>query len=135
MIRVWVEFVNIKTSNKTKIQNFSEIRKQVIWGNRYIKHNKTCICFKSWIYSNLISINDIISENGQIETESILPKFKHKKNWISEINIIKKVIPNKWKQTIQNEQSMRTKVKTSLDIYMNNKLLMSKIQIKIYTEY
>jgi hypothetical protein len=40
--------------------------------------------FDNWINSDLIYINDILSENGEISQNLILYKIKYKNNWISE---------------------------------------------------
>ena len=59
----------IKSSYKhgKQMLTFNDIRKQIIWGNQFIKLNKKCLVFPSWINSNLIFINDIINEQGEIK--------------------------------------------------------------------
>ena len=44
--------------------NFREIRKQIIWGNkyRYIKYKGKCLVKVNWIKSGIIFINDILDE-------------------------------------------------------------------------
>ena len=55
-------------------QNFRDIRKQIIWGNKYIKYNGKCLVKVNWIKSGIIFINDILDEYGHIsEYKSILP--------------------------------------------------------------
>ena len=46
--------------------------------------------FDNWINSDLIYINDILSENGEIRQNLILYKIKYKNNWISEYICLKK---------------------------------------------
>ena len=46
--------------------------------------------FDNWINSDLIYINDILSENGEISQNLILYKIKYKNNWISEYICLKK---------------------------------------------
>ena len=46
--------------------------------------------FDNWINSDLIYINDILSENGEISQNFILYKIKYKNNWISECICLKK---------------------------------------------
>jgi hypothetical protein len=46
------------------------------------------------INSDLIYINDILNENGEISQNLILDKLKYKNNWISEFICLKKAIPN-----------------------------------------
>jgi hypothetical protein len=45
--------------NHKKSHNFIEVRKQIIWGNKYIKYNSRCIINVNWIKSGIILINDI----------------------------------------------------------------------------
>jgi hypothetical protein len=42
------------------------------------------LMFDNWINSDLIYINDILNENGEISQNLILDKLKYKHNWISE---------------------------------------------------
>ena len=37
--------------------NFREIRKQIIWGNKYIKYKGKCLVKVNWIKSGIIIIN------------------------------------------------------------------------------
>ena len=46
--------------------------------------------FDNWINSDLIYINDILNENGEISQNLILDKLKNKNNWISEFICLKK---------------------------------------------
>jgi hypothetical protein len=50
--------------------------------------------------SDLIYINDILNENGEISQNLILDKLKYKNNWISEFICLKKAIPNEWYHTL-----------------------------------
>jgi hypothetical protein len=46
--------------------------------------------FDNWINSDLMYINDILNENGEISQNLILDKLKYKNNWISEFICLKK---------------------------------------------
>jgi hypothetical protein len=46
--------------------NFREIKKQIIWGNKYIKYKGKCLVKVNWIKSGIIFINDILDEYGHI---------------------------------------------------------------------
>jgi hypothetical protein len=48
----------------TSPENFREIRKQIIWGNKYIKHKGKCLLKVNWIKSGILFINDILGEYG-----------------------------------------------------------------------
>ena len=57
-----------------KAQSFAEIRKQIIWGNSYIRPNNKTLGFKTWIKSGIRYINDIINNDGLIDQNVILEK-------------------------------------------------------------
>jgi hypothetical protein len=61
------------------------IRKQIIWGNKYIKYKGKCLVKVNWIKSGIIFINDISDEYGHISEYKIIAKLRNKQNWISEI--------------------------------------------------
>jgi hypothetical protein len=48
---------------------FANIRKQLIWGNKYIKVKGQSLRFNNWIESNLIDINDLLVEKEKISQE------------------------------------------------------------------
>ena len=70
---------------KTSIK-FSEIRQEIILGNRNITFNNKVLIFTTWIDSGLIYIyiNYILDDDGTINERSILTKSKNKSNWPSE---------------------------------------------------
>ena len=65
------------------LSHFAEIRKQLIWGNKFIMLKNKSLMFDNWINSDLIYINDILNENGEISPNLILDKLKYNNNWIS----------------------------------------------------
>ena len=70
---------------------FSNVRKQILWGNRFITFEKKYVFFKEWINSGIFFVNAIIDNNGKITQEFFLHKLKNKSNWISEFSILKKL--------------------------------------------
>ena len=90
--------------------NFREIRKQIIWGIKYIKYKGKCLVKVNWIKSGIIFINDILDEYGHISEYKIIAKLRNKQNWISELNILKKAIPKLWKETLITQYSIKTQV-------------------------
>jgi hypothetical protein len=48
------------------LSHFAEIRKQLIWGNKFIMFRNKSLMFDNWINSDLIYINHILNENGEI---------------------------------------------------------------------
>ena len=93
---------------------FYDIRKQVLWGNKYIKRNGKCLIFHNWIESNIIYVNDILSNEGTISEAYILNKLNNKRNWVSEIYSIKQSIPKTWLNILKKEISVKSQVKTTL---------------------
>ena len=61
LLEVWLK---CRSPDNKQISTYSDVRKQIIWGNKFIKINGQCLIFNSWINSNLIFINDIINERG-----------------------------------------------------------------------
>jgi hypothetical protein len=59
------------------LSHFAEIRKQLIWGNKFIMFKNKSLMFDNWINSDLIYINDILNENGEISQNLILDKLKY----------------------------------------------------------
>jgi hypothetical protein len=55
---------------------FSNVRKQILRGNRFITFKKKYLFFKEWINSGIFFVNDIIDNNGKITREFILHKLK-----------------------------------------------------------
>jgi hypothetical protein len=90
--------------------NFREIRKQITWGNKYMKYKGKCLVKVNWIKSGIIFINDILEEYGHISEYKIIAKLRNKQNWISELNILKKSIPELWKETLITQDSIKTQV-------------------------
>ena len=112
MINIWIEIRPL--IDKTKPKTFYDIRQQVIWGNKYIKLKGKCLVYKHWIDSNIVYVNDLLSDDGSICELIILTKLNKTQNWIIEYLRLKKAIPKTWLTLLTTESSIRTKVKTSL---------------------
>ena len=101
-------------------KSFADIRKQILWGNQFIKWNRKCLLYKTWIDDNILYINDIISPAGEIDTALILQKLHSKQNWISEIYKLKRAIPEAWKNKLKSRTSRETAVQTKTDFFLND---------------
>ena len=110
ILSLWVNAKSKVLQNEPK--TFFDIRKEIIWGNRFIKNRGKSLIFKKWIDSNLIFVNDIFTKQGLLREDHIYNKLIDKSNWISEINILKKCIPKTWITTINSHHSKQTTVKT-----------------------
>jgi len=86
---------------KTQPKSFSEIRKQVIWGNSYIRLNNETFIFKTWIKSGIIYIKDIIKNDGLIDQTIFLEKLMYNGNWIAELYKLTAAIPKEWLEKIR----------------------------------
>ena len=75
---------------------FSNIRKQIWWGNRLITFENNYLFSKEWNNSEQLFVNNIIDKHDEIRQEFFLQKLKNKSNWISEFSIAKQVFPNNW---------------------------------------
>ena len=78
-------------------KSFLNIRNQIIWGNQFIKFNRKCLLFKNWIDVNIVHIDDILNQNGEIVSMAIFDKLTNRQNWISEIHKTKTAIAKQWK--------------------------------------
>ena len=107
ILNCWLDLTNKET---IPTKNYVDIRKEIIWGNKHITYKNKVILLPRWINSNLIYVNDIIDENGNISEKYILDKLNCKSNWIAEFSLIKKAIPNEWIKILQSETSKKTKV-------------------------
>ena len=63
IIMCWVKTGGGQLPNS---KHFANIRKQLIWGNKYIKVKGKSLLFNNWINSNLIYINDLLDEKGKL---------------------------------------------------------------------
>jgi hypothetical protein len=87
LIKTWI-ICNIKKSIKEPKQYF-QVRKQIIWGNKFIKYKRKSLMLENWINSGIIFINDIIDGQGNISEVVILQNRICKQNWMSETSIVK----------------------------------------------
>lgn len=108
LIKTWVSVKGGQSKNPT---DFLTIRKELIWGNQNIQVNNKSLFFNNWIKSDILYVNDIIDEKGQISERIILNKLKNKQNWISEFHKICTAIPKHWKNILSEESSFKTNVK------------------------
>lgn len=108
MIKTWVKW---KNSRIEKFPNdFIEIRKQIIWGNKYIKLNGKCLLYNQQIKNNIIYIKDILDDNGDISQNLMLKKLSSHCIWFSEYTKLKKAMPKHWINLLKEEKTKQTNV-------------------------
>ena len=98
----------------------TDIASQYIWGNKFIKYKKKMLLFKNWINSDIRTIKDLLDEQGKISEEVILRKLTDKHNWMSQITIIKKAIPEIWLQLLKNSDIHKYNFHYKQNIRMNS---------------
>lgn len=100
----------VTSFNKTKSPrppNTSEdLRKNIIWGNRYftykgINNKPTTLYYKEWIKVNILYVGDILISDGNISLEYIFAKLENKCNIYSEITKLKHAL-KPYMQLIRN---------------------------------
>lgn len=119
IVSIWSE---VNNKHKQFPNNFYNIRKEIIWGNKHILLNGKNLIFKHWIDSGILFLNDLIGENGHIQEQHTFLKLKNKTNWLSEFNRVLKSIPCSWRNILKTNNSVMTKVKTSLSISLDLKI-------------
>ena len=90
IVKAWVDIGGGQTEYP---KSLTEIGKQKIWGNHRIMHRNKVLIFKNWIKSNIITIRDLLNQQGKISENIILNKLDEQSNWISQLAIVKKSIP------------------------------------------
>ena len=78
LIKTWI-ICNKKTIKEPK--QYFQVRKQIIWGNKCIKHKGKSLMIENWINSGIIFINNIIDDQGNISEVVILQNLICKQNW------------------------------------------------------
>lgn len=82
-------------------QNAEDIRKEPLWGNKFLQTKGKTLYYKHWKDSNINFIDDIITNNGGFRTgEEIFAKLKQKTNWLIEYKLLIKTIPKLWKEKL-----------------------------------
>jgi exonuclease III len=92
------------------------IRRETLWKNKYIMNHKKEIYYENWFKKGIITIHDILLENGEFkQLEELSMEFGFEVPFM-EFNALKLAIPLPWKrslksmripkQTISNEESL-----------------------------
>jgi hypothetical protein len=77
------------------------IRREIIWWNRNIKISKKEILYKEWLDNGIITLHDILQENGDFRTKQSLEQEFHINIDVMKYNGLKSAIPDKWKRCVK----------------------------------
>jgi len=78
----------------------SDIRKQMIWGNKWILFKGKSLWFEKWINCNITFVNDLFDSQGKFDELRMHDVIQDKTNIISEMFILKNALPIEWKNVI-----------------------------------
>ena len=95
-----------ENGRRSTSKRLANIRKQLKWGNKYIRVKGQSLLFNYWINSNLIYINDLLDEKGKLSEDFICKKLKCNLNWISEIYTFKKGLSREGVKILAEENSI-----------------------------
>ena len=107
VFKAWISYTECDTVNNT-IQN---VRSQVIWGNQLILNLGKPIFLSNWVKSNIITVNDLLNNENVLNFDDVRTKLISKRNWMSEISIVKSSIPTTFKDVLLSENSIKSKIK------------------------
>ena len=119
-------------------QNATEIRQEIIWGNKHIQCKGKTLFFPNWHECNLNFVDDLLNEKGHFKSgEEIFSQLKNKTNWLMEYKIILKCIPRLWKEKIQ-DCNMNIKINKSFKPFLsikNQQIFKLSTKSKEYYQY
>ncbi|XP_033109174.1 uncharacterized protein LOC117110536 [Anneissia japonica] len=78
---------------------YNEILKR-IWGNKMILYNGVSLLYRNWVRAGIRTINDIVIDNRFINADELFTILDVRSNWIAEISLLLKAIPQDWKEKI-----------------------------------
>ena len=133
-------------------QSTTDIRKQLIWGNKLIQSKGKTLFYKNWHKNGINFIDDLLDDNGNLKCGTEIYhqlEGQSRKNWLVEYTTILKSIPKSWRNTLK-DINMNLKLKKDLKpfVFSENKyifelpsrikdyytMLINKIKTKSYIE-
>ena len=106
-------------------QDANDIRKEMIWGNKFIQCKGKTLYYKHWKESNFKYIDDLFNASGKFKTgDEVFLNLSRTHNWLTEYKTIQKAIPKTWKEKLK-QCNMKIKVKKDVKPFINtnNKIL------------
>ena len=84
----WIKFL------KSPDDDSFNIRREIIWWNKNIQINKKEILYKEWLDSGIITLHDILQENGEFRSKQSLEQEFGIDIDIMKYNGLKSAIPD-----------------------------------------
>jgi hypothetical protein len=103
IITSWIKLTNIENEEKTPLS----IRRQILWLNQSIKINKKEVKWNNWINHNILTIHDILDENGKFLSANELNRLYDLKCDILQYTALKDAIPRVWRETVKTMKVQR----------------------------
>jgi hypothetical protein len=104
----WIQCGGCNVKNPS---NFSEVRKQFLWGNKLICFRNKPLFYRHWIDSGIKYVNDLLNIENVISVDTVYRKLRRTHNWLAEFYTVVNSIPCGWKRMLQTDESRMTKVK------------------------
>ena len=104
--KIWPPFYQQIYAAWTKLKESPDndpfnIRREILWCNKEIKIQKKEVLYREWLNKGIITIHDILQENGDFRTEkSLETEFGFKIDTMM-FNGLKAAIPCKWKRCVK----------------------------------
>ena len=82
-------------------QNANDIRRELIWGNKFIQTRGKTLFYTNLEKSGINFIDDLLDENGKFKSgDQIFQSLGGRTNWIIEYKTILKAIPKLWNEKL-----------------------------------
>ena len=78
-----------------------KLRREVLWWNKEICIKKKEMFYKNWLNKGIITLHDILNEEGSFKTKETLEEEFNLPVGIMEYNSLKLAIPLKWKRCVK----------------------------------
>jgi hypothetical protein len=123
-----------------------KIRREILWWNKEVKIKNKEVFYKNWCEASILTLHDLLEENGNFKTEKALQEEFNVPISTMEYNSLKSAIPTLWKRCVKkmkipaiaisnleqpyitcNDRLLALGIATNKDIYWH---LVSKKQIK-----
>jgi hypothetical protein len=114
IIKAWNDVNEI---NKLDM-NVLDIRKQCLWLNKHIKINKVEIKWKNWIQHNILTLHNILDNNGNfLSIEEINREYNFRCDFM-QYNSLKDAIPKEWREKVKTMNVCKEMIESNEILYI-----------------